>query len=182
LKVPDKIAIEPYIELLNNYRPQFIDLSKRLVEDSSNGNELSIGALTSAITAINADIERITRERRYMVLEALVGFATRNPSLAVGGMVAAALGLSNHLVGCGAATVAGAASEGAKRLLKIRGSDAGNRLLRKLRSDIQPILDKVIAQYLGTNVTVMHVHALRREIQSASTRKVSTGTTIEATP
>jgi hypothetical protein len=182
LKVPNNIAMEPYIELLQNYRPRFIDLSKRLLEDASNGTEISIGALTSAIGAINRDIERITRERRYMVLEALVGYAKRNPALAVGGMIAATLGVSDHLIGCGTATLVGAASEGAKRVLRIKGSEASKKLIRKVRSDLQPILDRVFAQYLGTSATVMHVHTLRKEIQDASIRKKTGAATIDATP
>jgi hypothetical protein len=43
LKVPVDIPIEPYIELLHDYRPQFTSLTKELLNGASQGGECSVG-------------------------------------------------------------------------------------------------------------------------------------------
>jgi hypothetical protein len=130
-------------------------------------NEVSLAALMSSINSINRDIERIKNLRRFMIIEALAGFTDNNPALVASALIAGALGLAGYVFGC-AAVPAGAAVDFVKRSGKLKGSSATKRLKRKLHSDVQPSLDKLIARYVGTTPITMHVLSIRKNIAEAT--------------
>jgi hypothetical protein len=43
--------------------------------------------------------------------------------------------------------------------------------MRQVQSDFQPIIDTILAQYVGTKPTVMHVMALREQIARVAAHK-----------
>jgi hypothetical protein len=104
------------------------------------------------INNINRDIERVSNTRRKMILDSLVAFAHRNPALTLSAVIAAALGLSGHMLGCTASPTIGAAADIGKRFLKIEAGEKTRRLMRKVQRDLQPMIDNIVAPYVGTTV------------------------------
>jgi hypothetical protein len=82
-----------------------------------------------------------------MVIEMLAAFARQNPAVTATTVIAGTLGIATHALGCAAVSVgAAAARDIGKRIGLLRKDEAGSRLARKLQSDMQPVIDKVIAK------------------------------------
>jgi hypothetical protein len=165
LRIPVDIPLSAYIELVRDYRPEIISLSKALVENATVDTEPSLSSLMTAITTINREIERIKNLRRYMVIEALAGFAQSNPAMTASLLIAGTLGVAGHLFGC-AAVPAGALADIARRAGKLKGNDAAKRLTRKLHRDLQPYLDRLLARFVGTTPIAMQVMSIRQQMES----------------
>jgi hypothetical protein len=128
-----------------------------------------VAELTRAITAINRDIERVKLSRSYMVIETLAAFARQNPAVTATTVIAGTLGIAAHALGCAALSVgAAAARDVAKRIGWLRKTEAGSRLGRKVQSDVQPLIDKVIAKVVRASPVAMHVLSLRNTLSDVS--------------
>lgn len=167
LRFPENLPIDHYIELVKDYQPRLAGLNRSILSSASQDGEVSIGNLQRTIGAFNRDIERIKGLRRHMILEALVGFAASNPALVAGGFVAGTLGLTGSLLGCAAVPV-GVAADLVKKAGKIKPNEAASRVVRKLRRDIQPSIDRLIARYTSSSTTAINVLTIRQEVDRAS--------------
>lgn len=167
LKVPADIPVDTYVELVKDFRPRILAITKEVTEDASSDDEISMKKLLTAIADINREIERIKGLRRHLLLEAVVGFAKRNPALTTSALVAGTLGLGGSILGCAGVPVA-AAVDVAKRAGKVRPGKAMARLGRKIHRDIQPTLDKLIALYVGSNPLASQIMSIRDQIKAST--------------
>jgi hypothetical protein len=167
IRLPVDLPIKEYIELLTDYRPKILGLTQQLLA-SDGKTALSTDSLLGTITSINRDIERIKGSRRYLFVEALAGFVRNNPALVASTLIAGALGLAGSLVGCVSVPIAFGVGSLAKKAGKLKGNDAAKRLGRKLLRDLQPSVDKLIARYVGTSATAMHVLSIREEVANVA--------------
>jgi hypothetical protein len=171
LTIPTDIPIDEYIELIKDYRPQILSLTKDLIKDASTGGDLSLTSLMKSITAINSEIERIKGLRRFMLIEAFAGFSRNHPALTASTLIAGALGLAGHFFGCATAPAVGAVTDVAKRAGKLNSPEQSKRLVRKLHADLQPTLDSLIARCVGTTSIAMHVFSIRKNLAEATIKR-----------
>jgi hypothetical protein len=165
LSIPREIPIDIYIELVRDYQPEICKTIKSIL--GSGGGEASILDASRSIIAINTEIERIRNLRRYVVLEASLGFYRNNRMLTNATLIAGALGLTGSLFGC--AVVGGTAlgSHLAKKKGWLKGSEAVERLRRLIARDLQPAVDLVLKAYLGASAPAINVLSIRKRVQSA---------------
>jgi hypothetical protein len=167
IRLPTDLPIQQYIELVQDYRPKILGLTQQLLIAPSNESNSSEHSLLETITSINRDIERVKGSRRYMFVEALVGFVRNNPALVSSALIAGALGLTGSIAGCLSVPI-GIGADILKKAGKLKANDAAKRLGRKLRRDLQPSVDKLIARYVGSTTTAMHVLSIREDVANAS--------------
>lgn len=163
LRIPIDIPVATYIELVQDFRPRIQAITKCVTDNATSEDDLSMKRLLSSIGDINREIERIRGLRRNLVLEAIVSLAKRNPAVTASVLIAGAVGLGGSVLGCVGVPLA-AAVDLAKRAGRLRGSEPANRLGRKIRRDLQPSMDKLIAHYLGSNSLATQVMSVRRQV------------------
>jgi hypothetical protein len=107
-----------------------------------------------------------------MMLEALAAPFRNNKALIIAGLTAFAVyGLGGGLVGCAAAAVAKPAIKRARKMPAVQGvletiseQPEIRKWTRKIKSDVQPYLDKLLAKYLEAKPPAVSVLAIRKSL------------------
>ncbi|EJL34435.1 hypothetical protein PMI01_01643 [Caulobacter sp. AP07] len=178
LKIPTDIDINSYLDIVENFRPLISREINRITSQSKENIRSDFAEIQREIMNINAEVERIAKSRRYMLLEACSGFYGKNAALANAALFAGAFGLAGSLAGCiggpAASGAVGAATSGLVTLAKknkwVSGGPAVDRLSDKISSDLQPFLAKMTALYVGASTPAVNVMSLRTQIEK-STKK-----------
>ena len=114
LNIPSEMPIEAYVELVRDYQPSITMWVDSVI--GSTGNDAGqLGELAKKIGAINNEIDRVKGLKRYVALEASIGFFRNNRALVTTALAASALGIAGSLGGCVAALAASPAVQFAKR-------------------------------------------------------------------
>ena len=165
LKIPTDIKIEQYVELINDFRPQIVDVTNEVLDSSVVGEVLSVKKLQGTISSINMEIERIKGLKRYMLYEAGVEFVGKNKTLVASTLVASALGIAGSFAGCFGVAATGAVANRAKKKGKLKTGKFIKRLSTKIHRDLQPDMDKLVSRYVGTEIPAMRVLSIRKAIE-----------------
>lgn len=172
LRIPTDIDVEEYIELVSDYRPS---ISKVISGVTTADNCLASGFVSMTdvqkeVIRINSEIERIKGLRRSVVLNACVGFYKDHPQLVTATLVMSALGLTGHLLGCAVAGGAQVARGVARKLGGKQESEESARLKAVAKRDLLPLVDRLIAAYVGSDARAVSVLSLRNTIEDRAVR------------
>ena len=175
LKVPVTSDIERYVEIVSDFRPRLKHVINQ-VEHSTHGNShgasASLATVQREIMKLNDEIVRIKNLRRTSIMEAGISFYRNHPQMVLSGLLLSAFGLAGSLTGCGATVAVQAVRAAAKKVTPQKPSQTPNRAVQRLkervRQDIQPSLDKLLATYVGSNRLAVNVMSLRRAIATAA--------------
>jgi hypothetical protein len=168
LKIPSDIDLNRYIDLVETYRPTITSQVNSIVDRAGGDHTL----IQKEIMKLNGDIERVSKSRRYMLLETAIEFYGKNSSLVNATLMAGAFGLAGGLAGCvggpAASGAVGAAASGAASFINkkkwISGGDAASKLSEKIGADIQPFLSKIVAMYAGSSTPAINIMSLRNNL------------------
>ncbi len=167
LKVPTTMPIGDYVELVRDIRPHMLSITQKMLESGqSSKTEISLRDVFNGIEAVNREVERILRSKRYLFMEAAVSVVSNNKELLSSALVAAALGLGGSLLGCAGSAVGGVGAHVLRKKGKLQGSVAIRRLAQAIHRDLQPTLRKVVAAYVGATEIPLQVIAVRDKISS----------------
>jgi hypothetical protein len=164
IQIPTELPIEAYIELVKDYQPRILQAVKAVVP-SDEGPARSV-YLAKNISDINREIDRLMRSRRFVAMEACLGWYRNNALLFGGAVVAAALGLAGSLSGCATTIALTAGAKLAKG--KIGKNPPLARLSRMISRDLQPYTNSLMGKFLGGTPPAINVLSLRRRILNAS--------------
>jgi hypothetical protein len=169
LRIPSEMPLEPYLELVKDYRPAIAQALNGVVERAEKPDgSVSIGDMARIISQINGEIDRVKGLKRHVFLEASVDVYRKNATMINTALIASALGLSGSLLGCAGAAAAGCAVKVAKKKSWAPHSKPLSRFTGLLKRDLQPHVNKLIAAYVGVDVPAVNVLSLRRTIESRS--------------
>lgn len=166
LKIPTDININQYIELLQDFRPQIIDVTGNVINSSNNNGELSINKLLKSITSINTEIERIKGLKKYMLYEAGIEFVGKNKTFVLSAFVASAMGLAGSLAGCVGVAATGAAVDHIKKKGKLKTGKSITRLSEKILNELQPNIDQLASKYIGAEIPAIQILSIRKALDT----------------
>jgi len=164
LKVPTTMPIDDYVSLVNDIRPHMLSITSKMLQSNQSNDEVSLKTVLNEIEAINREVERIIRSKRYLFLEAAISTISNNKELLASALIAAALGLGGSLLGCAGSTLGGIGAHIARKKGKLQGSVAVKRFGQAIHRDLQPTIRKVVAAYVGATEVPLQVIAVRERI------------------
>ncbi|HEX8166280.1 MAG TPA: hypothetical protein VF601_10905 [Beijerinckiaceae bacterium] len=164
LCVPLDLPVEAYLEIVEDYQPQI----SRIVQQTLAGgaHEASIDVVSKNIQQINAEILRIKGLKKYVLLEASIGFYRNHRALVNTTLLAGAMGLTGGLTACAGAIVAASAGKIAKRKGWLKNNKAAQRFGQMIVRDLQPHMDRVLASYVGGTLPAVNVLSIRRTFEN----------------
>ena len=174
LQIPDGLSLEKYIEIASDFRPRIQAFAKQL--EGSSEPEKWQASLDKEIITLNQEAVRLSKSARYIALAAVVEFYRSNQIKLNTALVAASMSLGATALGCGAATIAGAAggafvTSAAAGVAGSRGwvstGPAIERAVRTLGNTLQPHIDNLIAKYVGSSPMAVSVLSLKKDIGAA---------------
>jgi hypothetical protein len=166
ISVPVDLPIDSYIEIVKDYQPRISSAIKGI---SGSGTT----DLSKNIADINREVERVIRLRRFVALEACLGWYQNNALLFGGAIVAASMGITGSLFGCATTVALAAGLKLAKGKGLIKNDPAISRLGRIISRDVQPYTDALLRGFLGGTAPAINILSLRRRIRSATLRETS---------
>jgi hypothetical protein len=176
LKIPSDIEIEAYLDIVENFRPLIMKQVESVIKDGDGETLRDPSKIQREIMNINSEIDRVSKSRRYMILEACSDFYGKNSALVNATLLAGAFGMAGSLAGCvggpAASGAVGAFTSGlatvAKRKKWVVGGGSIDRLSNKISADLQPFLSKIASLYVGSTPPVVNVMSLRTQISSTA--------------
>ncbi len=169
LKIPADMPIDQYIGLVKDIQPEIQNITKELLPNSkpdTNG-AVSLRSVFNSMRTINRDIERISRSTRYLLLDTAVSAVRNNKDILAGVLTASALGLAGGAVACATGAAGGLAATIMKRTGRLKSSPALARLGQAIHRDLEPVLNKLIAAYVGSTEITIQVMSTRNQISEA---------------
>lgn len=173
LQIPTDIPLDRYVEIVKDYQPKI----SRIIEGLTlrpNGVCHSYEAVAREVSNINGEIRRIKGLRRLMVLHAVAEPLRNNKALVLSGLFAGVLGVGGNMVGCAAAATLGVGAKATQRsgLAKflthqIKQNHALAKLGKQIRDDVQPLVLRMLARYVKSNVPAVTVMAVQEGLREA---------------
>jgi len=180
LSIPDKLPLREYIEIASQYRPQIRSIIDS-INAGDNPTQEDAARVAAGVMAINKEIEKLSKSKRKILFDAVVGFYGANSGLMNAALTASAFGLAGSVAGCiggpylasgvGAAGSLAARFAAKKNILK--PNPAGEKLAQEIGMLMQPAVDTLVKSYLGATKSAVNVMSLRRRISASAGRALN---------
>jgi hypothetical protein len=169
LKVPIDLTVDRYIGLIKEIRPELLRITSELVQSGHDPKQkdVSLRRVFNSVSQINREVERIEQSTRFLLIEAAVGAASSNRELLAGLLAASALGATAGLLACGAGVATGMTAQILRKRGVLKGSVAMKRLGAAIHKDLEPMLTRLVAAYVGANEVPIRVIAIRKKLATA---------------
>lgn len=158
LKVGANVSRKDFFMVANEHRHSLASVVDRIIEESTDDGGLALGKLSDCMASLNAELQSLRTNKRYLGYKAALGFLSANKVLVASTLVAGALGLAGSAWGCGASVVSGfGAKMGIRKLRqmgRLRPSPETKAFLGQVKASLRPKLHRLLASYTGILISL----------------------------
>ncbi len=161
IEIPENSDISKYFKCIDPYRAELSDIVDSIIIDSNNAKDGQILKLNNSLSIINEQVKQLSRNKKYLTYQAILGFTRTNKLLIGSVLVASVFGL---VPGCGA-LAATIATKLVKKYGNMQMPEEALPLLVELKHVIRPQLNKLIAKYTGVDYRAMQLFEINKSLE-----------------
>lgn len=172
LEIPMGIPINKYLEIVCLHKEHLNQISSNLVKAAEvSSGSISLAKLQEEIALINEEIRRIRHSGRYQILKITTGLLGANKSIVASIFLAAALGITGNILGCGASLAVGIGTKVLSKKVKLPDINGFDDIRSKIYTKLNPLVNFLIGKYLNTNPKTIQILQIQTRIKKSKNKK-----------
>jgi hypothetical protein len=158
-----------FFAVANEHRRSLAPIVEKIVQSSTKDGEIMLTHLSGQLGELNAELQSLRTNKRYLGYKAAFGFLRTNKVLVASTLVAGALGLAGSFLGCGVSLASGmGAKYGIRKLRqvgKLRATPETKAFLSQVKVSIRPHLHRLLASYTGVSVPAIQISEVAQDVE-----------------
>jgi hypothetical protein len=158
-----------FFAVANEHRRSLAPIVDEVVQLSTQDGEIVLSRLSNRLAELNAELQSLRTNKRYLGYKATFGFLRTNKVLVASALVAGALGLAGSFLGCGVSLVSGIGAKYSVRKLhkmgRLRATPETKAFLAQVKASLRPGLHRLLASYSGVSLPAMQISEISEDVE-----------------
>lgn len=158
-----------FFAVANEHRRSLAPIVDEVIKSSTQDGEIVLTRLSNQLAELNAELQSLRTNKRYLGYKAAFGFLRTNKVLVASTLVAGALGLAGSFLGCGVSLASGMSAKYGLRKLrqagKLRATPETKAFLGQVKASLRPHLHRLVASYSGASVPAIQISEIAEDVE-----------------